>query len=212
MMWFLGNTECGAALQLYITTKDEQYARRFNELIWPQLDSALDWNIATAAKAVRYMPKEYKSKLEKYVLKYRGEIDKLGQQNPYGVLIGTRGWAGDAELINWSITNYYLNKSYPDVIGREYVYKALNYIFGCHPYSNISFVAGVGNTFEKRELWEQQGGFLIYRRRGRPRSASVEAGLSWRTRTIGRSCGVRMKWSSIFVQTTFFSRMRPMNL
>ena len=159
MMWFLGNSECGAALQLFITTKDQQYSRRFNELIWPQLDSALAWNITTAAKAVPYMPAEYKSRLEKYVLKYRGEIDKLSRQNPYGVLIGTRGWAGDAELINWSITNYYLNKSYPDVIGREYVYKALDYVFGCHPYSNISFVAGVGTVSKKRTYGSNRADF-----------------------------------------------------
>ncbi len=161
MMWFLGNAEAGAALQLYITTRDEQYARRFNELLWPQLDAALDWNIASAAKAVPYMPKEFKSKLENYVLKYRGEIEKLGQQNPYGVLIGTRGWAGDAELISWSITNYYLNKSFPEVIGPEYVYKALDYIFGCHPYSNISFVEGVGTRSKKVAYGNNRADFSI---------------------------------------------------
>ena len=159
MSWILSNAECEAASQLYSTTKNEQYYRRFDELIWPQLDSALVWNIATAAKAVPYMPKEYKSKLEKYVLEYRGEIEKVSQQNPYGVPIGTRGWAGDDELINWSIANYYLNKSFPDVIGREYVYKALNYLFGCHPYSNISFVAGVGTHSKKRTYGNNRADF-----------------------------------------------------
>ena len=31
----------------------------------------------------------------------------------------------------------------------EYVYKGLNYIFGCHPYSNISFVSAVGTRSKK---------------------------------------------------------------
>ncbi len=150
MPWFFSNAECVAALQLFVTTKDEQYRRRFDELIWSQLDSGLVWNIATAAKAVPYMPQGYTSKLERYVLKYREDIHKLGQQNPYGVPIGTRGWAGDYELINWSIANYFLNKSYPNIIGREQIYKALDYLFGCHPYSNISFVAGVGTNSKKR--------------------------------------------------------------
>lgn len=149
MPWFFNNAECIAALQLYITTKDEQYAKRFNELIWPQLDSGLEWNIKTAVKAVPYMAQDYKSKLEKYVLKYKKNIDKLSQQNPYGVPIGTRGWAGNSELINWSIANYFLNKTFPAIIGPEYVYKALNYVFGCHPYSNLSFVAGVGTHSKK---------------------------------------------------------------
>jgi hypothetical protein len=159
MPWFFSNAECIAALQLFITTKDEQYSKRFNELLWPQLDSALVWNISTAAQAVPYMPREYKSRLEKYVLKYKDELEKLNQQNPYGVLIGTRGWAGNYELVGWSITNYYLNKFYPNLIGREYVYRGLNYIFGCHPYSNISFVAGVGTHSKKRTYGSNRADF-----------------------------------------------------
>ena len=31
----------------------------------------------------------------------------------------------------------------------EYVYKGLDYIFGCHPYSNISFVSSVGTKSKK---------------------------------------------------------------
>jgi endoglucanase len=157
--WFFMNAECVAALQLYVTTKDEQYYRRFDELIWAQLDSGLVWNIETAAKAVPYMTQEYKSKLEKYVLKYREGIERLIQQNPYGVPIGTRGWAGDHELVNWSIANYYLTKSYPNIIGRQYVYKALNYLFGCHPYSNLSFVSGVGTRSKKRTYGNNRADF-----------------------------------------------------
>jgi endoglucanase len=40
-------------------------------------------------------------------------------------------------------------QAYPDIIGPEYIYKGLNYIFGCHPYSNPSFVSSVG-TRSKR--------------------------------------------------------------
>jgi hypothetical protein len=105
------------------------------------------------------MPREYKSKLEKYVLRYKEGNEKLSQQNPYGVPIGTRGWAGNHELINWSISNYFLNKAFPNVIGTEYVYKGLAYLFGCHPYSNISFVAGVGTHSKKRTYGNNRADF-----------------------------------------------------
>ncbi len=117
------------------------------------------FNIATAARAVPYMPQEYKFRLEKYVLKYKNELEKLDKQNPYGVLVGTRGWAGNHELIGWSIANYYLNKAFPNLIGLEYVYRGLNYIFGCHPYSNISFVAGVGTHSKKRTYGSNRADF-----------------------------------------------------
>jgi Glycosyl hydrolase family 9./N-terminal ig-like domain of cellulase. len=159
--WFYSGAEVPAALQLYISTKDERYAKIFNELIWKQLDNdrAMLFNIATAARAISYMDKEYKNKLEKYVIKYKNQIEKLNQQNPYGVLVGTRGWAGNHELISWAIANYYLNKAFPNLIGREYVYRGLNYIFGCHPYSNISFVAGVGTHSKKKTYGSNRADF-----------------------------------------------------
>ena len=33
---------------------------------------------------------------------------------------------------------------FPDLIEPEYVFKGLNYVLGCHPDSDISFVSGVG--------------------------------------------------------------------
>jgi hypothetical protein len=148
---FMGIAEASAALQLFITTRDDRYGTAFNELIWKGLDNerALPFAISVAARAVPYMGEQFKNRLRPYAVRYRHEIEKLNHQNPYGVLIGTRGWAGNSELINWSITNYFLNKSFPDIIGEESVIKGLDYVLGCHPYSNLSFVAGVGTRSKK---------------------------------------------------------------
>jgi hypothetical protein len=105
------------------------------------------------------MSPDYKSRLEKYVLKYESETNKLTQGNPFGVPIGTRGWAGNSELISWSIANYYLHKEFPNLVGREDVYRGLNYVFGCHPYSNISFVAGVGTHSKRRTYGSNRADF-----------------------------------------------------
>ena len=37
-----------------------------------------------------------------------------------------------------------LHKAFPEIIGPEYTFKGLNYIYGCHPGSSISFVSNVG--------------------------------------------------------------------
>ena len=148
--WFLSNAELEAALQLYISTKDEKYSKRFKELIWSSLDGrTLVFNILTAVRAIPYMNEEYKNKLETYVNKYKEGLDELGKQNPYGVPIIIRGWGGNTIVVYWAITNYYLAKAFPEIISPEYTYKGLNYIFGCHPYSNISFVSGVGTHSKK---------------------------------------------------------------
>jgi hypothetical protein len=146
---YMTNTEVMAALQLYITTKDAQYAGRFKEMIWKLLDQALNSNIATALQAVPYMDKAYLDKLKPYVVKYREMNENLGKDNPYGVPISARGWAGNTLVINWAVTNYYAHQVYPEIVGKEYVFKGLNYILGCHPYSNISFVSTVGAKSKK---------------------------------------------------------------
>ena len=146
---YMTNTEVIAALQLYITTKDAQYAGRFKEMIWKLLDQALNSNIATALQAVPYMDNTYRDKLKPYVVKYREMNENLGKDNPYGVPISARGWAGNTLVINWAITNYYAHQYFPELVGKEYVFKGLNYILGCHPYSNISFVSTVGTKSKK---------------------------------------------------------------
>lgn len=149
MARFRQGAEMGSTLQLLIATKDAKYADRFQELIWPALDQSLGRSIGSAVRALPYLDASYKEKLQPYVVKYKAEADGLYQQNPYGVPITTGGWAGNQSVIAWSVTNYHLNREFPDLFGPEYVLRGLNYILGCHPSSNISFVSGVG-TRSKR--------------------------------------------------------------
>ena len=143
-----------AALQLYITTNDEQYADVFKDAIWQSLKSMGGSRygggaIKTALQAIPYMDDNYKNKLREYVIKYKALCDDYAKQNPYGVPIAEGGWGGSGNVVSFATANYYANQFYPDVINAEYVYKGLDYIFGCHPYSNISFVSSVGTKSKK---------------------------------------------------------------
>lgn len=149
MAAFRQGAEMTSTLELLITTKDRKYADRFNELIWPALDRTLGRSISAAVRAVPYLDAAYKEKLRPYVVKYKDEADGLYKQNPYGVPITTGGWAGDETVIRWSATNYFLHNQFPEIFGPEYVYRGLNYILGCHPTSNVSFVSGVGTKSKK---------------------------------------------------------------
>lgn len=149
MAMFTKSSEMNAILQLYITTREEPYAKKFQELVWPLLDKSLPWTISPALQACPYMDNKYKDQLKEYVIKYKQLADENNKANPYGVPMATRGWGGNSGIINWAISNYYANKFFSEIIGPEYVYKGLNYIFGCHPYSNISFVSCVGAHSKK---------------------------------------------------------------
>ncbi|MGF7216468.1 hypothetical protein GGR92_002633 [Spirosoma lacussanchae] len=147
---FRRNTEMAAALQLFITTKDDRYAKKFNDAIWPALDRNVGLGLTAALQAYPFMDKAYQTRLKDYVVKFRAANDELTKQNPYGVPAGTRGgWGSNQQVISWAITNYHANRHFPDIISPEYVFRGLNYIFGCHPYHNLSFVSAVGTRSKK---------------------------------------------------------------
>jgi hypothetical protein len=118
-------------------------------------------NIKLAVRAVPYMDKAYKEKLQPYVVRYKTANDDLFKQNPFGVSISTGGWGGNESVISWAITNYLLHKSFPEIIGPEYTYRGLNYILGCHPASNISFVSGVGTRSQEAAYGNNRADFTF---------------------------------------------------
>jgi hypothetical protein len=146
--WMRGD-DLDAALQLFISTKEKSYADRFLEKLWPMLDREGWRNLNSALLAIPHMDASYKARLKAYVARYKQSIEKLKSENPYGVPVVTRSWGGTSPVINWSSVNYYAHKTFPDLVGTDDVYRGLAYIFGCHPYSNLSFVNGVG-TRSKR--------------------------------------------------------------
>ncbi|MDM7924931.1 MAG: glycoside hydrolase family 9 protein [bacterium] len=141
---FAGGGEMEAALQIAIASRDTAVGRRFRELLWPSLDRGLQSGMRTAARALPFMDAAFRERLKPYVEAYRGLNNALLNENPFGVAISTRGWAGNSGIISWAVTNALLHQAYPELIGPETVTRGLDYLFGCHPYSNVSFVAAVG--------------------------------------------------------------------
>jgi hypothetical protein len=140
--------ELSAAVELLICTKDARYAERVNQLV-PDIDERFGFRVPVAIRAIPYMDKSYSGKLELLVRNYKNQLDKFYEQNPFGVPISTRGWAGSGWVIYFGINNYLLHKAFPEIIGPEYTFRALDYIYGCHPASDISFVSGVGTHSKK---------------------------------------------------------------
>lgn len=138
-----------AAMELYITTKDIKFLNYFNNNVWMLLERNISANILTALQACQFMDELYFNKLKPYVVKWKEINDNLLKENPYGVPIISRGWGGNSFVVNWATTNYYAAKYFPEVINKEYTLRGLNYILGCHPYSNISFVSAVGVKSKK---------------------------------------------------------------
>ena len=140
-------------LMLYSATQERQYLSNFEQQIWDALELRLEANMQTALDAVPYMDEAYKQKLRPYVEKYNAYIKSFDQNNPYGVPIGLGNWAGVNMVLNYGITVNYAHIYYPDIVKKDEIYRVANWLFGCHPYHNYSFVAAVGAARPKQVFY-----------------------------------------------------------
>jgi len=144
----LDDEELKAATQLLLSTRDPQYAKRISEL-WPTIDRNFGQHASRIAAVLHLLDDDLKNKLPQRVAQYKIWMDSIETQNPYGVPVTTGGWAGSGAVVGFGITAYDLHQAFPDIIGSEYVFKALNYLYGNHPGSDISLVSGVGTKSKK---------------------------------------------------------------
>ncbi|MBN1822273.1 MAG: glycoside hydrolase family 9 protein [Prolixibacteraceae bacterium] len=148
-----GSADMGTNLQLYITTGEQQYLDKFQELLWPALERNVSFVILTALHAIPHMEESYKEKLRPYVVKYKEYIEGLEKDNPYGVPIGLGNWAGGGAVVSFGTTICFANKYFPEIIDASHAFKTTNWLFGCHPYHNYSLVATVGAARPKEVFY-----------------------------------------------------------
>ena len=148
-----GAADVGTNLQLYISTGEQHYAEKFEELLWPALDRSLTFVILTALEGIPHMDETYREKLKPYIVKYKEYIDGLDKDNPYGVPIGLGNWAGSGAVVNFGTTVCFAHKHFPDIVDDSHAFKATNWLFGCHPYHNYSLVATLGATRPKEVFY-----------------------------------------------------------
>ena len=145
--------DLGTNLQLYAATREQQYLDNFNAQIWTSLDRNVNNTIQTALDAIPFMDESYKNRLRPYVEKYAVYVDSLCFENPYGLPIGLGNWAGGGQVLSFGTTVCFAHIYFPDIIKRDVIFRAADWIYGCHPYHNYSFVAVVGAARPKEVFY-----------------------------------------------------------
>ena len=140
-------------LQLFAATQEKQYLDNFEKQIWDALELSVPRTMQTALDAIPYMDEVYKQKLRPYVVKYNEYIKNFDKVNPYGVPIGLGNWAGVNMVLNFGIAVNYAHIYYPDIVSKNEIYRVANWLYGCHPYHNYSFVAVVGAARPKQVFY-----------------------------------------------------------
>ncbi len=110
-------------------------------------------NLQTMLDSIPMKDEAYKQKLRPAVQQYVEYIHSFDKENPYGVPIGLGNWAGVNAVLNFGITVNYAHIYYPDIVSKDEVYRVANWLYGCHPYHNYSFVAVVGATRPKQVFY-----------------------------------------------------------
>jgi len=135
----------GAAVELFITTKDPKY----RQLLLDQRD-AIAANIERVGWAVgRTLPlindAAYTKAIRDAVAAYRLKVDALAKETPYAVPYKPDIWGAGWNIQRFGWDQWMLHLSFPDLFPRTYALQALSFILGVHPGSNTaSFVSGVG--------------------------------------------------------------------
>ncbi len=92
------------------------------------------------------MPAAYRDKVKMAAAAFVAQVAKGRGANPYGVPITEGGWAGDGLIVQLGIVDYAIHRAFPDLSDGSGVLRAMDYLRGTHPGSDISFVSGVGTV------------------------------------------------------------------
>jgi hypothetical protein len=134
--------------QLFLATGDKKYIANLEENLLKSFTGRngklSTRNLSFALQAVPYMSEGFLAQLKPIVEAYKQELDELATQSPYGVNVYGTGWGSTGSIVGQGINCYWANKYFPEIISKDEIYKCADFIFGCHPYSNRSFVMGVG--------------------------------------------------------------------
>lgn len=139
------NSRIHAAAELFITTEADKYKK----------DLLASWDIIVenykelgwiGARVVDLLDDlDAGNKLREAMLAYKKELDEESLENPYGVPYKPFLYGAGWNIQGMAFRYYFIKKAYPDIFDNEFLFKALNFILGCHPGLNTaSFASGVG--------------------------------------------------------------------
>ena len=165
-----GDQRTGAAVQLWRATGEQKYKDFFLPKVLEQLKPSAapatggyrgGSNLSTALELYPLMDKDFQKAVKAAVPAYVKGVEAAAAENPYGVPVSGRGWGGTEIALGWAYNNYLVWKYFPDMIDPELVLNGMHFIFGRHPYSNVSFITSVGVNTKKVAYGNNRGDYTV---------------------------------------------------
>ncbi|MBI9071798.1 MAG: glycoside hydrolase family 9 protein [Melioribacteraceae bacterium] len=133
-----------AAIDLFITTGDKKYIDFIDENL-SELVKKPDRSLWILSRVFGSLNKKSQKTIIGLVKNYREKLNEIEKNNPFGVEYKPNVWGAGWAIQSFGVQQYFLHKTFPDLIPEYYMQNALSFVLGCHPGSNnASFVSGVG--------------------------------------------------------------------
>ncbi len=166
--WGRADQRTSAAIQLWRATGEQKYKDFFLPKVLEQLNTQSaaagnprSSNLGTALELYPLLDDDFKAAVKAAVPAYVKNVEAVAAENPYGVPVQGRGWGGTEIALNWAYNNYLVWKYFPDMIDPELVLNGMHFIFGRHPYSNVSFINSVGVNTKKVAYGTNRGDYTV---------------------------------------------------
>lgn len=157
-----GDPRINAAIELYYATGEQRFKDLFMPLIMGQINPADDanresfgggiapnFNLSNVLRVYDILDKKTQKIVKDAIPAYVENLSKAGNDNPYKVPIQGSNWAGNTQVMGNAFNFYLIWRQFPNLVDPELILKGLNYIYGCHPYNNVSFITSVGVNTKK---------------------------------------------------------------
>lgn len=135
-----------AAVELLLATDDLEYSRHLlaqQALITERIDQ-LGWIVGRALPVVD--DATFTASVSEAVRALAARIAAEGTKNPFGVPYEPHIWGAGWNIQEFGVRQYFLHTAFPELVDREAMLAALNFVLGVHPGENTaSFASGVGS-------------------------------------------------------------------
>jgi endoglucanase len=139
-------SKINTAVELLITTGNRKYQDDILKFVQPEIlrRSEIIAHVGRVLKKIN--DPNLTAMVETAAKSYKAEVDKVQKENPFGVPYHPQIWGDGWNIQGFGVTQYFLQKSFPEIYDSKYMLNALNFVLGNHPGENTSsFVSGVGS-------------------------------------------------------------------
>ena len=138
--------EWKAAVELLIATNGgDAYKQKVREM-FPAVRKNFGMAGWTAVLALPYMDAAFRKQVEDAVKIYVPELDTELAATPFGVPPSLGTWGASSAVADLGVRMYFLHKAFPEIVGKDYTLRAVNYLLGTHPVSSTSYISSTGTS------------------------------------------------------------------